>query len=268
MILTDAIFGKRKKVNSAPNFIFDTSGYRSNESFKKFKIKRSTDNIIAQFSTSDIHDGSYTAWLNGASGIITEWIDQESGIILKEDTVYGGPVFLDTTGKVVDSDLNGNLWCDNFDVELNDFMVSMLFSLEANGSNGRCNLSIVGNNPEADGCMAINQMAWWNNLPVLYQDVETGHSDCLLAIQRQPWNLVVIKKSGGVVTEALYNGSQVAITTAYRGSDVAIFTQARSKAIQLGRGKDADYKHIGIWTDMRISPATIMSELNAIHEVY
>ena len=263
--------GSRLRNTGGPNFIFDTKSYKSISTFEKFVIRRGSDNALMNVSYENILDGSYTTWLNGAIGYINKWIDQTSGLILT-------PQVSNTTSQmsldalaVVDGTRGHSIINESFNYPLTDFMISMVYARETNANNARNSISVVGNNPEANGFMAMNNFGttggYFAGLQVMTQDINTEHRDFQIATPSiLDWNVLVMKKSGGILSEAVYNGATATVTAAYRVGDLAVIKKL--SAIQLNYRKVNSYKHLGIWLDMTKTPTEIMTELNAIHSIY
>ena len=266
------LYRNQSEVNNSPNFIFDNKNYQSISTFEKFVIRRGSDNALMNVSYENILDGSYTTWLGGAIGYINSWKEQSGTIrILNASALTTALQFkLNTDGTITDADLTHSLIGD-FNYPLTDFMISMVYARETNANNVRNVISVVGNNPEANGFMAMNNFGatggYFAGLHVMTQDINTAHRDFQIATPSiLDWNVLVMKKSGGILSEAVYNGATATVTAAYREGDLAVIKKL--SAVQLNLNKVNSYKHLGIWLDMTKTPTEIMTELNAIHSIY
>jgi hypothetical protein len=138
-------FNKKKVTGGATtSFIYDISPtYRSDS---KFTIKRDSDNFIETFTPDEIINGTYSAFLNGANGILTNLLPDRGNIIpeiFNNVGILETGYFDFTLTNTIRSDQFGNALPNN---EMPERYIAAFVPYQLNNSNNqRSNINWKGN---------------------------------------------------------------------------------------------------------------------------
>jgi len=269
--------GSRLRAALNSDVIFDLKNYGNDVNFKLFEVERSSDLVVASFSSNELQNGTYTTWLGGENGNLLRWKDAVSGLEMKGSKLVGdgaNPCFLTVNYMADPTAAAGMYVAGNFDVPMltGTYCVSLIHDQEYNAINQSINLGITGN----DGGFFMFQWrgtGGFNGGKHFFKTTNIGDftSDGHAYNTNPNFKIVVYKVVDSYVTDVLINGVSLTIDRAATAESIGSLSMP-SKSIYLGAklidisSKISNYKEVGYHKDG--NPADISATLNTIHSIY
>ncbi len=250
---------------------FDTIG--DNPSDTAFTIRRTTDNVEQNFTYAQIIDGTYDAFLAGASGAVKNWFN---GVSVLNRAVGANQMYLLSNGGLPyitnpnnATSLSGNAIISKFS---NDWIVSIIHGKELNGNNQRLNLGISG---DIVGQNFVLECSTPNTGYIKLNTSTTSFTNPDLSISItaiDKLDVYTYAKIGGVLTirknnTILTQGAGGGFTLAFARASVANVVDLGARDAN-GTGKLNKYQHLGHIAAKDLSSFNLTGYINSLISRY